>query len=84
MLKLSQVGFRKYQGCDLTKVWVSLWSRGQSPPEPPGCLILEDLQPLHILTNKKLEVWTQYRLLLFQKYFEAQGDLKKNPAKSQA
>ena len=31
-------------------------------PEPPGCLILEDLQTLHIPTNKKLEVWTQYRL----------------------
>ena len=34
------------------------------PPEPPGCLFLEDLQTLHIPTNKKLEVWTQYRLLL--------------------
>ena len=34
------------------------------PPEPPGCLILEDLQTLHIPTNKKLEVWTQHRLLL--------------------
>ena len=31
---------------------------------PDGCLILEDLQTLHISTNKKLEVWTQYRLLL--------------------
>ena len=44
-----------YQGCDLTKV---------KNPEPPGCLILEDLQTLHIPTNKKLEVWTQCRLLL--------------------
>ena len=34
------------------------------PPEPPGCLTLEDLQTLCIHTNKKLEVWTQYRLLL--------------------
>ena len=34
------------------------------PPEPPGCLILDDLQTLHIPTNKKLEFWTQYRLLL--------------------
>ena len=34
------------------------------PPEPPGCFILEDLQTLHIPTNNKLEVWTQYRLLL--------------------
>ena len=32
-------------------------------PEPPGCLILEDLQTLHIPTNKKLEVWTQYFFL---------------------
>ena len=46
-----------------------LWSRGQSPlhqrkaigledkahPEPPGLLILEDLQTLHIPTNKKLD-----------------------------
>ena len=30
-----------------------------------GCLILEDLQTLHIPKNKKLEVWTQCRLLLF-------------------
>ena len=36
----------------------------KAPPEPPGCLILEDLQTLHIPTNKKLEVWTQYRLPL--------------------
>ena len=34
------------------------------PCEPPECLILEDLQTLHIRTNKKLEIWTQYRLLL--------------------
>ena len=33
------------------------------PPEPPGCLILENLQTLHIPTNKKLEVYTQNRLL---------------------
>ena len=25
------------------------------PTEPPGCLILEDLQTLHISTKKKLE-----------------------------
>ena len=37
---------------------------GPGPPEPPECLILEDLQTLRIPTNKKLEVWTQYRLLL--------------------
>ena len=46
------------------KSWVCLWYRGQRPPEPPGCLILEDLQTLHIPINKGLEVWTQYRLLL--------------------
>ena len=52
-------------------------------PEPPGCLILEDLQTLHIPTNKKLEVWTQKRLLLsflggelfFQENFKAKADL---------
>ena len=43
-------------------------------PELPGCLILEDLQTLHIPTNKKLEVWTQlYRPLLsfFGGYFSS-------------
>ena len=54
--------------CDLTKVsdpekWVAglgfpLVSRTKAP-EPPGCLILEDLLTFHIPTNKKLEVWTQ-------------------------
>ena len=54
-------------GCDLTKVknpekWVAglglpLVERRKKPPEPPGCLILEDLQTLHNPTNKKLEVW---------------------------
>ena len=53
-------------------------------PEPPVCLILEDLQTLYMPTNKKLEVWTQYRLLFsffggyfssFKKSFEAKGDL---------
>ena len=34
-------------------------------PEPPGCLIWEDIQTLHIPTNKTLEVWTQYRLFLY-------------------
>ena len=37
--------------------------RWQSAPEPPGCFIWEDLQTLHISTNKELEVWAQYRLL---------------------
>ena len=61
------------QSCDLRKVtnpekWVAglglplVWRT--KPPEPPRCLILEDLQTLHIPTNTKLEVWTQYRLLL--------------------
>ena len=36
-------------------------------------LILEDLQTLHIPTNKKLEVWTQYRILFsfFGGYFSS-------------
>ena len=76
-------------GCDFTKVknpekWVagpglSLVSRTK-PPEPPGCLILEDLQTLRIPTNKKLEVWTQYRLLWFALVATSLlGDLLKNP-----
>ena len=45
-----------YQGCDLTKAKnPKKWEgglgfplvRGTNPPEPPGCLILEDLQTLH-------------------------------------
>ena len=62
----------KLQGCDLEVKNPEKWVAGlglhlvsrTKPPEPPGCLILEDLQTLHIPTNKKLEVWTQYRLLL--------------------
>ena len=46
--------------------WTS-WKRGR--------LILEDLQTLHIPTNKKLEVWTHWRLLhFFQENFDAKGD----------
>ena len=56
------------------------------PPQPCGCKIVEDLQTLHIPTNKKLEVWTQYRLqatsffpwwllLFFQENFMAKEDL---------
>ena len=46
-----------YQGCDLAKVKnPEKWVAGSSlplvlqtkPPEPPGCLIIEDLQTLHI------------------------------------
>ena len=67
-------------------------SRGTKPPEPPGCLILEDLQTLHMPTNKTLEVWTQYRLLLsfLGGYFSSfknilrQREIWKNPEKSQA
>ena len=65
--------------------WVSLWSRRQSPPEPPGCFILEDLQTLHIPTNKKLEVWTQYGPLLsflggssFMKILKSGKNLRNN------
>ena len=69
--------------------WVYLWSRGQSPPppQPPGCLILKDSQTLHIPTNKKLEVWTQYRLLLsflggYFSSFKKKPKIRKNPEKS--
>ena len=62
------------QGCELTKV-TNPAKMGSGPGSPfgledkapyksPGCFILDDLQNLHIPTNKKLEVWTQYRLLL--------------------
>ena len=58
------------------RVWGASLCLEDKAPEPPGCLILEDLQTLHIPTNKELEVWTQYRLLLsFLKTFEAKGDL---------
>ena len=58
-------------------------------PEPPGCWILEDLQTLHIPTNKKVQVWTQYRLflslvatsLLSRKYY-GKGRFRKNILKS--
>ena len=60
--------------------------------------MLEDLQTLHIPTNNKLEVWTQYRLLLsllggyfssFKKIwgkgrFVQNPKIRKNPEKSQA
>ena len=71
------------QGCDLTK----MGSRPGSPfgledkaPEPPGCLIL-DLQTLHIPTNKKLEVWTQYRVPLsfLDGYFWGKWGFVKTP-----
>ena len=62
---------RILQGRDLKKkklnglpARVSPLVKRTKPPEPPGCLILEDLQTPNIPTNKKLEVWTQYRLLL--------------------
>ena len=48
------------QGRDLTKVKNPFkkmgsgpGSRGQGPPEPPGCLILVDLQTLHITTKQE-------------------------------
>ena len=50
-------------------VWSGKMGRGPGSPfglddKAPGCLNLEGLQTLRIPTNKKLEVWTQYRLLL--------------------
>ena len=40
--------------------------------------IFEYLQTPHIPTNKKLEVWTQYRLhLFFQENVEAKEDLQR-------
>ena len=70
-----------------------------NPPKPPECLVLENLQTLHIPTNKKLEVWTQYRLLrsFLGDYFSSfknilrqreickiSGNQEKNHEKSQA
>ena len=58
----------------------------KAPPEPPGCLIWEELQTLHISTKKKLEVldtiqatsfFPWWLLLFFQEDFEAKGDLQK-------
>ena len=54
-------------------------------PDPPGCLTLKDLQMLHILTKKKLEVWTLqatsffggWLLLFFHNNSETKGDLYK-------
>ena len=62
------------QECDLTKVkhcekcvaGLGIpWFERTKPPEPPGCLILEDIQTLHIPTNKKLEAWTQIQATSF-------------------
>ena len=72
------------QGCDLTKV---------NNPEQMGCLILEDLQTLHIPTNEKLDIWTQCRLVLyflggyfssFKNSLRQREICKKNPETSQA
>ena len=76
-----------FQGCDLTKIKnpenLVVGLGLPNAPEPLRCLILEDLQTFHIPKNKKLEVWTQYRLLFpwwlhvlhfFQENFEAKGD----------
>ena len=47
--------------------------------EPPGCLILEDLQTLHIPTKQETTgyffLW--WLFLFFPDNFEAKGDLKK-------
>ena len=64
---------------------VFLWSRGQSPPEPPGCLILEDLHSPHphkqettgLDTIQATSFFPWWLLLFFQENFEAQGDLLK-------
>ena len=59
---------------------LTLVSEDKAPPEPPGCFILEDLQTLHIPTNKKLEVWIQYRLLLsFLGGYLSSFEIRKNP-----
>ena len=63
-------------------------SSGHSPLNLLDVSFLEDLQTLHIPTNKKREVQTQYRLLLsflvgyfssFTNKFEAKEDLQKKP-----
>ena len=83
------------QGCKNSEKWVACLGLPLVRPriktsEPCGCLILEDLQTLHIPTNKKLEVWTQatsfipwWLLLLFQENVEAKRDLKKKEKKNE-
>ena len=48
----------------LQKAWVSLWCRGQSPLNLLDVLFWRIYRLSTSPTNKKLEVWTQYRLLL--------------------
>ena len=55
----------------------------RTQPWTSWCLILEDLQTLHIPTNKKLLVWTQYRLVLLINFW-GKGRFMKKPEKSQA
>ena len=73
----------------------ALYSRGQSPLNLRDVIILKDLQTRHIPTNTKLEVWTQYRLLLSflggyfsfswgKRRFAKNPEIRKNTEKSQA
>ena len=80
--------------CDLTKVknpekWVAglglpLVLEDKPPLKPPGCLILEDLQTLHIPhkqetrgldTIQATSFFPWWILLFFEELFEATGDL---------
>ena len=60
---------------------------GQSPLNLLDVEFVEVLQTLHIPTNKKLEDWTQYRLLLpfrgGKRRFVKKPAIGKNPEKSQ-
>ena len=66
----------------------------KAPPEPPGHLIVEDLQTLHITTNKKnrgldtiqaSSFFPWWLLLFFQgEIFFLNPEILKNPEKSQA
>ena len=61
------------------RAWVSPWSRGQSPPEPPGCLILEELQTPHKQETRGLETIrsTSFFPWWLLRFFQEKGDLKK-------
>ena len=74
-----------HQGCDFPKY--KSWKMGSGPGSLFGTWMLNfwRIYRLHIPTNKKLEVWTQYRLLLsfvgivatylLQENLEGKGDL---------
>ena len=88
-----EICMQLFQWCDLTKVkkpgkWVAglvlplVWRT--KPPDPPGCLILEDLQTLHIPHKQETRgfdtiqatyFFPWWLLLFFQEHFAAKVDL---------